>query len=148
MKIFAALIMAATLTLSGCASNGGSGVGDGEVSAAERVALRAALRISTAVVIDRYAGISPAAVVGIVQDVRAYVDLDGRVTIEEVRGVLAVARDRYGLSAAEVVALDEIVTTARDNLAAGTGDVTARLGDVLDWIESAATIAQGGGGNQ
>lgn len=148
MKIITALITAALLALSGCASNGGSGIGDGEVSEAERVALRAALRISTAAVIDRYAGISPAAVVGIVQDVRGYVDLDGRVTIEEVRGVLATARERYGLSAAEVVALDEIVTTARDSLDTGAGDVTARLGDVLDWIESAATIAQGGGGNQ
>lgn len=130
-------IILAVLLITSCAN-----VGDGHVSESERVLLRSAFRIATASVIDRYTGITPSAIIEIVVDIRGYVDLNGELTIDEVRGVLSAVRDQYGLSAAELVALDEIVQAVRSNLDTDrAGKATATLGEILTWIESAAVIA-------
>lgn len=135
MKIATALL--AITLLAGCTSTDTST--DTET---ERTLLRLSLRIATAQVIDRYAGISPDAIISITSGIREHVDLDGAVDIEGAREVLRDVRQVYGLSATEMVALDEIITVARSRLEdSRVTDVTARVGDYLDWVESAAVAA-------
>lgn len=143
MKYIKVILFSLILGLSGCATSTSPGIGDGEISQTERTVLRLALRISTAEVIDRYSGISPDAIIDITSSVREHVNLDGEVSIEGIREILSSVRQEYGLSAAEMVALDEIVTLAKTRLEEGNvTDVTARLGEYLTWIEDTALLAK------
>lgn len=124
------------LLLAGCATN--PNTGERELTEKGQIIARSAVRAATVRVIESSTTVDPDRVMQTVTDIRAKVDLDGEATATEMLEVARAVIDFEILTPYEQLLIEDILSLAEARLdSERVGSVTARAGEILDWIESA-----------
>lgn len=137
----AALIVILLSAFIGCATN--SVTGEHEISQSGQIVVRSAVRAATIRLIDSIPLIDGPRTIEVISEIRARIDLDGEITAGELLATAEAVIDFDVLSAYERMLIEDILVLAESRLESDrSGNVTARAGELLDWIESAARISQ------
>lgn len=135
MKFLPTVLM--VLVLAGCATN--PDTGEREMSESGKILAEAALRVSTARLIRTSTTVDAERVVEVVRDIRARVDLNGEITTDELMATADAVINFDVLLPEEREIVRGILALAQSRLEMDRVErVTARAGEILDWIERAA----------
>lgn len=133
------LMTVAALFLSGCATN--PTTGEREMTDSGKILLESALRASTVRLIRTSTTVDAERVLEVVSEIRTRVDLDGNITADELMATADAVINFDVLLPEEREIIRGIMLLAQENIESQRiGAVTARAGEVLDWIERAARL--------
>lgn len=139
MKLIITALIA--LSLAACATN--PTTGEREVSEEGKIVIRSAVRAATIRLIDSSPLIDASRTIEVVAEIRERVDLDGEVTAAELLATAEAVINFDLLNAYERMLIEDILVLAESRIESDrVGRITARAGELLDWIDSAARLTQ------
>lgn len=127
------------LVMSACVTN--PNTGEREFTGEGKLILEASIQVATVRLIGR--SVTANDVVDAVAEIRTKINLDGELTADELMAAAEAVFNLDLLLPEERVLLTTILSYAEGRLeSAPVGEVTARAGEILDWVAEAAILTQ------